>query len=125
MKEEGNDTEPQFGVLTFVDTAGSDIKMQIPEEIKKLIEQHKGAATVFSTNITMTSSAMLKTGLSSKTENGQTIVIYNGEQVYHGPTTGKVTTRVLNENEKEWAAAWDGDKVLWENTPGAAKHLNP
>lgn len=54
------------------------------------------------------------------TVNGQTTVIYNGKEVFSGPTKGKVTSRSVSRNGKNYAAAWDEDTVLWENVPGAA-----
>ena len=61
--------------------------------------------------------------ISAKTENGQTKIIYKGKQVFAGPTSGKVSALCSNENGTEYAAAFDGDKMLWENTPGASGHL--
>jgi hypothetical protein len=126
VRKEGGDEESQFGVINF-GGSGSDIKMAIPEEIRKLIEQHKGATTVFSTNISIhtTSKSSISSGMSTKTENGQTTITYNGQQVFTGPTTGQVSTRTMNENGQEYAAAFDGKKVLWENMSGAAEHLKP
>ena len=56
-------------------------------------------------------------------ENGQTKVYYKGREVFAGQSSGKVSARAINENGQEYAAAFDEDKVLWENTPGAAQHL--
>jgi len=61
--------------------------------------------------------------ISAETENGQTTVIFKGKQVFRGLTTGKVSARCSNGNGNEYAAAFDGDKVIWENRSGAAKHL--
>jgi hypothetical protein len=61
--------------------------------------------------------------LSAHTSNGQTVVTYNGREVFSGPTTGHVTTRSSSSNGVACAAAFDGDKVLWENRPGSAQHL--
>lgn len=115
-----SDQDPPFGVISL-GGGGSDIKMTIPEDIKKFIEQHMGAATVFSTNITVNNAA--DAGISSTTKNGKTTVTYKGKQVFSGSTAGVVMTRSASENGKEWAAAFDGDKVLWENEPGASQHL--
>ena len=99
--------------------------MGIPDEVRKLIEQHKGTTTFYSTNITVeTVPEKLETcTLSAKTENGQTTITHNGRPVFAGPTTGPISTFSMNENGQEYAAALDGDKVLWENTPGAAEHF--
>lgn len=58
--------------------------------------------------------------LSVSTVNGQTTVNYNGKEVFSGPTKGKVTSRSVSRNGKNYAAAWENDRVLWENVPGAA-----
>lgn len=58
--------------------------------------------------------------LTVSTVNGQTTVIYNGKEVFSGPTKGKVTSRSVSRNGKNYAAAWEDDRVLWENVPGAA-----
>jgi membrane-associated protease RseP (regulator of RpoE activity) len=128
VKKEVSDQEPQFGVINL-DGSGSGIKMEIPDEIRKLIEQHQGAGTVFSTNVSFFSVGKSSdvvssdTGISSLTKNGQTTVTYKGKQVFSGPTTGAISTQSVIENDKEWAAVFDGKKVLWENVPGAARHL--
>jgi hypothetical protein len=62
-------------------------------------------------------------GINTKTENGQTTITYEGKQVVSGPTTGRVSTRCNNDNGNEYAAAFDGNKVIWENRSGATKHL--
>lgn len=61
-----------------------------------------------------------QSSLSVSTVNGQTTVIYNGKEVFSGPTNGKVTSRSVSRNGKNYAAAWDGDTVIWENVKGAA-----
>jgi hypothetical protein len=55
--------------------------------------------------------------------NGQTTVTYKGEEVFSGQTTGAVSGRSSSVNGTEYAAAFDGDKVLWENVSGAAEQL--
>ena len=63
------------------------------------------------------------TSTSVSTVNGQTVVTLNGKQVYAGPSQGAVTTRSTSSNGVEYAAVFDGDQVLWENSPGAAQQL--
>lgn len=63
------------------------------------------------------------TGIKVVTENGQTTVTYKDRQVFHGRTKGPVTARSANDNGVEYAAALDGDKILWENVPGAAARI--
>jgi hypothetical protein len=57
------------------------------------------------------------------TTNGVTVVRYKGQTVFQGPTQGGVTARSKSVNGEEWAAAFDGDQVLWENIAGAANKL--
>lgn len=57
------------------------------------------------------------------TDKGQTTVIYNGQQVFAGTTSGNVTAKTAVEKNVEYAAAFDDDRVIWENMPGAGKHL--
>jgi hypothetical protein len=63
------------------------------------------------------------TGISVKTVNGQTTVSYKGKEVFSGATSGSVSGRSSSVNGTEYAAAFDGDKVLWENVSGAAQQL--
>ena len=62
-----------------------------------------------------------QSSLSVSTVNGQTTVLYNGKEVFSGPTKGKVSSRSVSRDGKDFAAAWDGDKVIWENVKGAAE----
>lgn len=61
--------------------------------------------------------------ISVKTENGDTTVTYKGEKVFEGRTSGMVSARASNVNGTEYAAVFDGDKVIWENTSGAADQI--
>jgi hypothetical protein len=61
--------------------------------------------------------------VSVSTVNGQSVVNVNGKEVYHGPTTGQVASRSSNLNGVEYSAVFDGDKLLWENLPGAGQQL--
>lgn len=64
-------------------------------------------------------------GISVSTVNGQTTVTYKGEAVFKGATSGPVSAHSSSVNGAEYAAAFDGKKVLWENTSGAAEKLTP
>lgn len=57
------------------------------------------------------------------TENGKAKVLYQGRQVWAGPVQGTASARSRSVNGKDYAAAFDGDKVLWENVPGAARQV--
>ena len=120
-----------------------DIQLQLPPEIKKLLESGglggaggTGGTTVFSTSIVFRTQGGGKSssfstsrsssggaGISAQTVNGQTVVSYKGQEVFKGTTSGMVSTYSSNINGEELAAAFDGDKVLWENTSGAAAKL--
>jgi hypothetical protein len=62
-------------------------------------------------------------GISVSTANGKTTIVYQGKEVWTGKTTGKATGRSKSVDGTQYAAAFDGDKVLWENVPGAAKKV--
>jgi hypothetical protein len=62
-------------------------------------------------------------GVSIKTVNGSSVVVYNGQEVFSGPTRGKVSAKSKSVNGKDYAAAFDDDGVVWENVPGAAAQL--
>jgi len=57
------------------------------------------------------------------TINGQTAVSWRGQEVFSGPTEGPVRGLSASLGREEFAAALDGDKVLWENVPGAAQKV--
>ena len=63
------------------------------------------------------------TGIGVSTVNGQSVVMLNGKEIYSGPATGAVSSRSCNVNGVEYSAVFDGDKVLWESAPGAAKQM--
>lgn len=62
-------------------------------------------------------------GVEVSTDNGESVVKYEGKQVWRGRTSGDVSARSKTENGKAYAAAFDGGKVIWENVPGAAKKV--
>ena len=63
-------------------------------------------------------------GIGISTQNGQATVTFSGRQVWAGPVHGSATGRSSSANGVVYAAAYDGDRLLWENTPGAARHLD-
>jgi len=67
--------------------------------------------------------AAMAANISVSTVNGQTTVTLNGKKVWSGVTTGQVTGKASSINGKEYAAAFDGTKVLWESEKGAAGKL--
>jgi hypothetical protein len=62
-------------------------------------------------------------GISVSTANGKTTVVYNHKEVWTGKATGKVSGRAKVVDGIEYAAAFDGAKVIWESKPGAAKKV--
>jgi hypothetical protein len=62
-------------------------------------------------------------GLVINFENGKSTVTYQGAKVFEGPTKQKATGVVKNVNGVQYAAAFDGGKVIWENTKGASAKL--
>ena len=58
-------------------------------------------------------------GVSVSTQNGVSTITYQGKQVWTGKTTGKVLGRSKAVGDVTYAAAFDGNKVIWENVPGA------
>jgi hypothetical protein len=62
-------------------------------------------------------------GISVSNRNGDVTVTWKGKVVFTGKATGKVSGKASNENGVELAAAFDDDKVLWENVPGAGAKL--
>ncbi|MCP5519424.1 MAG: sigma-70 family RNA polymerase sigma factor [Verrucomicrobiales bacterium] len=61
--------------------------------------------------------------LSAQRVNGHTVVRFRGREIAVGPTQGAVTTRAATVQGREYAAAFDGERVVWENVPGAARFL--
>ncbi|MBM3878081.1 MAG: hypothetical protein FJ386_15445 [Verrucomicrobia bacterium] len=62
-------------------------------------------------------------GISVSNRNGDVTVTWKGKVVFTGKAAGRVSAKSSNENGTEFAAAFDGDKVLWENVPGAGEKL--
>jgi broad specificity phosphatase PhoE len=58
--------------------------------------------------------------ISSSTVNGETVIRFQGKEVWRGKADGPVFTRSTALGGKAYGAAFAGDKVLWESEPGAA-----
>jgi hypothetical protein len=87
---------------------------------------YKSATANNSASAHKTASATANGNLSVRTENGQTVVTFNGRQIYSGPALkGQATSRSSNVNGVAYEAVYDGDRLLWENVPGAAQHVPP
>ncbi len=52
--------------------------------------------------------------------NGETVVKWNGKEVFRGTIEGPVTATSSSVDGKERAAILVGDKVVWESEPGGA-----
>lgn len=71
--------------------------------------------------------------LSTSVINGKGTITYNGRQVWQGAVKKdlKAFSKVVSTNENgqqkdtEYAAVWDGKKLVWENFPGAGAALEP
>ncbi|MBN2507305.1 MAG: hypothetical protein JXQ71_11480 [Verrucomicrobia bacterium] len=61
--------------------------------------------------------------ISVKVHNGRSTVIYKGKTVWTGKAKTQVSAKARSVDGKEYAAAYDGPRVVWENTKGAAKKL--
>jgi hypothetical protein len=81
------------------------------------------AANALAQNGSTQMQAFSSSGVSVNSVNGQTVVTWNGKQVFSGPAKGYVSARSINMNGTPYAAAFDGDTVIWENVPGAAEQL--
>lgn len=90
-----------------------------------LIILFAGALPAFSQNIdTIKKSARTAAaGISVSTVNGKTTVVYQGREVWTGKTVNKVAGRSKSVDGKTYAAAFDGDKVIWESAPGAGQKV--
>lgn len=57
--------------------------------------------------------------ISTSSSSGEAIVKWNGNIVWQGRTTNPLRAANVTVNGKEFAAAFDGSKALWESEPGA------
>ncbi|MBP7950149.1 MAG: hypothetical protein KA004_10865 [Verrucomicrobiales bacterium] len=74
--------------------------------------------------LSLSVAAPLRSGnVSITSKDGQATVRWNGTEVWSGSASGKVRTLSKTTDQGELAAAFDGDKVLWENEQGAAAKL--
>lgn len=59
-------------------------------------------------------------GLVVSYEGGKSTVTYQGKKVFEGATKAKAVGVVKNVNGVQYAAAFDGSRVVWENVKGAS-----
>lgn len=62
-------------------------------------------------------------GISTRIENGETIINWQKKEVWRGATSGFLVCKSKALNEVEIAAAFDGEKVIWESEPGVAQRV--
>lgn len=62
-------------------------------------------------------------GVNIKTINGSTVIVYHGQEFSVGPTKDNLTARTKSSGGEDFAAAFEGNRVIWENVPGAAKKV--
>lgn len=74
-----------------------------------------------------------KQTLTGRVVNGKGVVSYQGKRVWRGRVKQglRVASKMVSgfkgkyTDDTELAAAWDGEKLLWENVKGAAQELQP
>jgi hypothetical protein len=59
-------------------------------------------------------------GLVVSYDGGKSTIMYGGTKVFEGPTKAKAVGVVKNVNGVQYAAAFDGSRVIWENVKGAS-----
>ncbi len=70
-------------------------------------------------------------GIQAVSKNGEGKVTYNGEVVWEGKVEGQLKAVAKSvgggdgkyTDNTEFAAVWDGEKLLWENVKGASDEL--
>ena len=63
--------------------------------------------------------ATLAGPISTSSVNGEALVTWNGATVWQGRTTNPLRAAAVMVDGREFAAAFDGEKTLWESEPGA------
>lgn len=59
-------------------------------------------------------------GLVVSFDGTKSTVTYQGQKVFEGATKAKAVGLVKNVNGVQYAAAFDGSRVIWENVKGAS-----
>ena len=57
--------------------------------------------------------------------NGDTVIYYQGEKVWEGKTTGKISGKVTNINGRKHAVVKDDDRIIWELGDGIGGAAEP
>jgi hypothetical protein len=61
--------------------------------------------------------------IGTKSVNGVTTIVFNGREFPVGKTSGTISTKAATIDGKDFAAAFEDDRLVWENVPGAAGRL--
>ena len=115
---------------------------RMKEEQRKFMEAHGGTNIAHGTGVGSHGGGSVSTGggvhkhseshsvsqsgnvsISTKPVNGSTVITYQGKEISVGPTQGQISTKAKSINSKDYAAAFDGERVIWENVPGAAQQV--
>jgi hypothetical protein len=62
-------------------------------------------------------------GISTQIVNGETVINWQKKEVWRGTTSGFLVCKSKALNGVEIAAAFDGDKTIWESEPGAGARV--
>ena len=62
-------------------------------------------------------------GIHIKNVDGSTVIVYRGQEFSVGPTKGDLSGKTKRIQGQDYAAVFEGNRVVWENTPGAARRV--
>lgn len=57
--------------------------------------------------------------ITTSSVNGDAVVTWNGAVVWQGRTKNPLRAAAITADGKDFAAAFDGEKTVWENEPGS------
>ncbi len=75
------------------------------------------------TNSSVSHSQHSSASISTRTDSGQTVITFNGKEVWKGPTTKPVKCQSINCAGTTFAVAFEGDNMIWESAEGAAAKI--
>ena len=73
--------------------------------------------------LAMTGTALAQPTVLVVNQNGQTVVSWKGQEVFSGATEGPAAGQCIRYMNEDFAVAYAGDTLLWENVPGAAQKV--
>jgi hypothetical protein len=120
--------ESQPGAAQHLNEAGSIGHQQFMEHHRKATEEQQRLIQQHQTNFQAHGGATIQSGssgtsISVKTVNHQAVVVYEGREIPVGSVQGVVSAKAKTLHGVNYAAAFDGERVLWENVPGAAEKV--